>query len=72
MRGLRASCDFDFEMPLAQVNQHLHPTLETLFLVPSPNKSFISSTFVRDIAKQGALTGLVPESIEKALRKKFA
>lgn len=73
LRGLRATCDFDFEMPLAQVNRHLHPALETLFLVPSPEVSFISSTFVRDIATHhGNLSGLVPDVVARALREKLS
>ena len=73
IRGLRTTGDFDFEMPLANVNRHLNPQLETLFLAPSPHLSFISSTFVRDIAKHGgSTTGLVPENVEQALKTHFS
>ncbi len=73
IRGLRTSNDFDFEAPLANINRHLAPTLETIFLTPMPELSFISSTYVRDIARHGGtLKGLVPPIVAQAIARKFS
>ena len=75
LRGLRASCDFDFgEMPLAQVNQHLHPTVETLFfwcLLPIRALFLLPLCVILPNIKVRLLVTKMPESIEKTLRKKF-
>ena len=53
--------DFDYERQMALTNRHLHPALETVFLMPSPRFTHVSSTLVRDIAALGgSLAGLVP------------
>lgn len=53
IRGLRAMTDFDYEFQLAGMNRCLMPDVETVFLTPSANFQFISSTFVREIATLG-------------------
>jgi pantetheine-phosphate adenylyltransferase len=53
LRGLRAISDFDFEFQMAGMNRKLHPEVETLFLTPSDQYMFISSTIVREIATLG-------------------
>ena len=53
VRGLRAVSDFEYELQMAQMNQELNPDLETLFLVPEVNNSFISSSLVRQVAALG-------------------
>ena len=53
LRGLRAVSDFDFEFQMAGMNRKLHPDVETLFLTPSDQYMFISSTIVREIATLG-------------------
>lgn len=53
LRGLRAISDFDFEFQMAGMNRKLHPDVETLFLTPSDQYMFISSTIVREIATLG-------------------
>ncbi|MCH1570817.1 MAG: pantetheine-phosphate adenylyltransferase, partial [Longimicrobiales bacterium] len=53
IRGLRAVSDFEYELQMAQMNQELNPDLETLFLVPEVNNSFISSSLVRQVAALG-------------------
>lgn len=53
LRGLRAVSDFDYEFQLAAMNRHMYPEIETLFLTPSEDHSFISSSFVREIAALG-------------------
>ena len=53
VRGLRAVSDFEFEFPLANMSRHLHRDLETVFLTPQEQLTFISSTLVREIAILG-------------------
>jgi len=53
IRGLRAVSDFEYELQMAEMNQELNPDLETLFLVPEVNNSFISSSLVRQVAALG-------------------
>jgi pantetheine-phosphate adenylyltransferase len=72
LRGLRAVSDFEFEFQLAGMNRHLGPELETLFLTPSENYAFISSSLVREVAKLGGdVSSFVPELVLKALAVKF-
>lgn len=68
LRGLRAVTDFDFEFQLASMNRRIAPTLETLFLTPSEQHAYISSTLVREIAHyNGDVTPFVPSVVAKAL-----
>jgi pantetheine-phosphate adenylyltransferase len=53
LRGLRAMSDFEYEFQMAGMNRNLHPEVETLFLTPSEQYMFISSTIVREIARFG-------------------
>jgi pantetheine-phosphate adenylyltransferase len=53
LRGLRAVSDFEYEFQMAGMNRHLYPNVETLFLTPSEQYTFISATIVREIAKFG-------------------
>jgi len=53
LRGLRAVSDFEYEFQMAGMNRHLHPDVETLFLTPSEQYTFISATIVREIARFG-------------------
>lgn len=53
VRGLRSGTDFDYEFQLAGMNKHLMPDVETVFLTPSAQTMFISSTLVREIATLG-------------------
>lgn len=72
VRGLRAVSDFEYEFQLAWMNHRLHPELETLFLTPSEQYAFISSTMIREIAQMGGeLRGFVPETVRRALLDKF-
>ena len=68
LRGLRAVSDFEYEFQLASMNRHLIPDVETLFLTPSEQHSFISSTLVREIARLGGdVSGFVHPSVAAAL-----
>ncbi len=70
VRGLRAVSDFEYEFQYAHMNEHLAPDIEVVSLMTSSATSFISSSFIREVASLGGrLDGLVPESIERALRK---
>jgi pantetheine-phosphate adenylyltransferase len=53
LRGLRAVSDFEYEFQMAGMNRRLHPDVETLFLTPSEQYTFISATIVREIARFG-------------------
>ena len=69
LRGLRAVSDFEYEFQLASMNRHLIPKVETLFLTPAEQFSFISSTLVREIARLGGdVSGFVHPAVSKALR----
>ncbi|HUF47832.1 MAG TPA: pantetheine-phosphate adenylyltransferase [Vicinamibacterales bacterium] len=71
VRGLRRSSDFDYEAPMAQMNRHLAPGIETVFLVPSPAVAHISSTLVRDIVRHGgSIDGLVPDGVTTFLARR--
>jgi pantetheine-phosphate adenylyltransferase len=72
IRGLRAVSDFEYEYQMALMNRHLAPTLETVFMVPSLDTTYISASLVREVARFGGkLDGLVHPQVEVALRKKF-
>ncbi|PIE46201.1 MAG: pantetheine-phosphate adenylyltransferase [Gammaproteobacteria bacterium] len=72
IRGLRMVSDFEYEFQLASMNRYLDPEIETIFLTPAEDKSYISSTIVREVARFGGNVGkLVPENVEIALSKKF-
>ncbi|AEW44225.1 4'-phospho-pantetheine adenylyltransferase [Serratia symbiotica str. 'Cinara cedri'] len=73
VRGLRSTCDFEYELQLANMNRHLMPTLDSIFLIPSKKCSFISSSLVKEVARHsGDITDFVPEIIAQALIEKLA
>jgi len=68
LRGLRAVSDFEYEMQLASMNRHLEHTLETVFMTPSEETSFISASLVKEIALHGGdVSPFVHEKIVEAL-----
>jgi pantetheine-phosphate adenylyltransferase len=72
IRGLRAVSDFEYELQMALMNRRLKPEIETVFLMPSGEYSFLTATIVKEIASLGGtINGLVPLPVEKALKKKF-
>jgi len=72
IRGLRAVSDFEFEFQMALMNRNLTPHTETLFLVPSENFTYLSSSLIKDIARfDGKISEFVPRIVEKALKMKF-
>ncbi len=72
IRGLRAVSDFEYEFQLASMNRHLIPHVETLFLTPAEQYSFISSSLVREIARLGGdVSGFVHPAVGQALKQRF-
>ena len=73
VRGLRAVSDFEYEFQLASMNRHLAPKVETLFLTPDEDFSFISSSLVKEIARlKGNVSEFVCEEVEQAMARRFA
>ena len=71
IRGLRAVSDFEYEYQMALMNRHLSPGLETVFMVPSLDTTYISASMVREVARFGGdVSGLVHPAVAKALRAK--
>jgi len=72
LRGLRAVSDFEYEFQLASMNRHLIPRVETLFLTPAEQYSFISSSLVREIARLGGdVSGFVHPAVQRALNSRW-
>ncbi len=72
IRGLRAVSDFEYEFQLANMNRRLNSSLESVFLTPSEENSFISSTLVKEVAlHNGDVSQFVPPVIIEALQKKL-
>lgn len=72
MRGLRAVSDFEYEFQLANMNRKLAPEVESLFLTPCEQYSFISSTLVREIAAlDGDISQFVHPAVARALEERF-
>jgi pantetheine-phosphate adenylyltransferase len=72
LRGLRAISDFEYELQMAMMNRRLHPDLETVFMTPGEDFSYLSSRLVREVARLGgAVDELVPPVAAEALRAHF-
>jgi pantetheine-phosphate adenylyltransferase len=73
VRGLRAISDFEFELQMALMNRKLNSEIETVFLMPSLEYSYIRSSLVKEVASLGGcLDGLVPGLVIRNLRAKFS
>ncbi len=73
IRGLRAVSDFEYELQMATMNRQLVTNIETVFLTPDANRSFISSSLVREIASlNGDVSSFVPEPVLTALKNKLS
>ncbi|HJS42758.1 MAG TPA: pantetheine-phosphate adenylyltransferase, partial [Gemmatimonadales bacterium] len=73
IRGLRAVSDFEFEFQMALMNRNLAPKIETVFLVPASDLTYLSSSLVREVARFGGdVSSLVHPAVQKALKRKFA
>jgi pantetheine-phosphate adenylyltransferase len=72
VRGLRAVSDFEYEFQIALMNRHLYPDLETVFMTPSLDTTYISSSMVREVAKFGGdVSGLVHPVVAQALVERY-
>lgn len=72
VKGLRSSLDYEYELPMAQMNQRL-TGVETFFLLTDPQYGYVSSTICKEVAKYGGdVTGLLPDNVAAAVRRKFA
>jgi pantetheine-phosphate adenylyltransferase len=73
VRGLRAVSDFEYELQMALMNRRLAPQIETVFMMPAEQYTYVSSRLVKEVfALGGPVTGLVPEIVEYRLREKRA
>ena len=71
VRGLRAVSDFEFEFQMALMNQRLNSRIETVFMMPAEQYTYISSRLIKEVFKLGGrVNGLVPELVEQRLREK--
>jgi len=72
IRGLRAISDFEYEMQMALMNRRLSGRVETVFMMPSEEYSYLTSTVIKEVAGHGGdVTGLVPECVLAMLRRRF-
>jgi pantetheine-phosphate adenylyltransferase len=73
IRGLRAVSDFEFEFQMALMNRKLEGNVETIFLMPKEEYTYLSSRIIKEIARLGGdVSSFVPPTVGKALSKKFA
>ncbi len=71
VRGLRAVSDFEYEFQMALMNRHLSPSLETVFMMPAEQYTYISSRLIKEVFTLGGeISGLVPPIVEERLRSK--
>ncbi len=70
IKGLRAVSDFEYELQMGIINRNLNETIETLFMIPSQEFSFLSSSFIKEIAKHGGnINKMVPKNVVNAFKK---
>ena len=71
LRGIRALSDYEYELQMALMNRKLQPELETVFMMPAEQYSYLSSRLVREVAQLGgSIEDLVPEMVERRLKGK--
>ncbi len=72
IRGLRAVSDFEYEFQMALMNRRLNPRVETVFMMPKQDYSYLSSRLVKEVFRFGGdVTGLVPDSALESLKQRF-
>ncbi|MDY2723676.1 MAG: pantetheine-phosphate adenylyltransferase [Coriobacteriales bacterium] len=72
VKGLRATTDFEYEFQMAMLNYHLDSSLETLFVMSSPDYMYVSSSIAKEVASFGGkVDNMVPAHVEETLRRKF-
>ncbi|HKP38387.1 MAG TPA: pantetheine-phosphate adenylyltransferase [Pyrinomonadaceae bacterium] len=71
VRGIRAISDYEYELQMALMNRRLQPRLETVFMMPAEEYSYVSSRLVKEVFQLGApIDGLVPPLVEERMRRK--
>jgi pantetheine-phosphate adenylyltransferase len=71
IRGVRGAMDFDYELPMAQINQRLNPETQTVFLAASPEYSYVSSSAVKELASFGGeYKDMLPEAAYRVMKRK--
>lgn len=72
VKGLRSSLDYEYELPMAQMNRRLSG-IDTVFLLTDEKYGYISSSLCKEVAKYGGdITGMLPDSVEAAVKEKFS
>jgi pantetheine-phosphate adenylyltransferase len=74
LRGIRAVSDYEYELQMAMMNRKIEPQIETVFMLPAGDYSFLSSRLVRELARLGApvVKDLVPKIVEERLKAKVS
>jgi len=73
VKGLRAVSDFEYELQMAEMNSALAPGLDTMFVTAKPAWAFLSSSLVKEVSRfGGAVEGLVPEGVARALKERYS
>ncbi len=71
LRGLRAVADFEYELQMANMNRHLHPAMETVFIMANDAYFYVSSNLVKEVARLGGdVSALVPPTVAQRLTAK--
>lgn len=72
MKGLRSSLDYEYELPMAQMNRRL-TGVDTFFLLTDEKYGYVSSSLCKEVAKYGGdVSGLLPESVNRAVKDRYA
>ncbi len=73
LRGIRAISDYEYELQMAHMNRRLNPEVETIFLMPDAQYSYVSSRLVKEVFRlSGSVDGLVPEFVIERLKRRAA
>jgi len=73
VRGLRAVSDYEYELQMAMLNKHMDESIDTIFFMTDIKNSFLSSSIIKDVAKNGGnISGLVPEVIIDDVKNKMS
>ena len=73
VRGIRAVSDYEYELQMAMMNRHIEPSVETVFMLPAQQYSYLSSRLVKELARLGgSIKDLVPPIVEERLRAKVS
>ncbi len=71
IRGIRAVSDYEYEFQMALMNRHLEPSLETVFMMPAEQYTYLSSRLIKEVfGLGGTVTGLVPPVVEEWMRRR--